>query len=127
MAFARNSCFVIVLLALIVPGLSSSLIRQSPKPCLVYCSAILGAFLLFGPLWNDVLCPKYPTNEWGNYPFLLIYIFVVVTSILRASDDRTKASSGMVPSPADDRDLRAISDQCTECNTPVPPKTEAKP
>ena len=113
--FARNSRFVIVLLALVVPGLSSSLIRRSPKPCLLLCSTVLVAFLFFGPLWGEVLFPRTPTCNWGVYPFVLIYVLVARTSILLALKDRTKALSGIGVSPA------------TECNTPVPPKTEPKP
>ena len=89
--FARNSRFVIVLLALIVPGLSSSLIRRSPKPCFVRCSTVLVAFFFFGPLWGEVLFPKRPMSEWGLCPFLLVCLTVPLTSILLALDDRTKA------------------------------------
>ena len=125
--FARNSRFVIMLLALLVPGLSSSLIRRSPKPCLLLCPAIPVAFLFFGPFWGEVLFSKPPISEWGNAPFLLCCLAVPLTSILLALNDRTKALSGIGVLPAADYDLRAISDRYPECSTPVPPKAEAKP
>ena len=74
--FARNSRFVIVLLAIVVPGLSSSLIRRSSKPCLLLCPIIPLALGFFGPLWDEVLFPKRPMREWGLYPFLLVCLAV---------------------------------------------------
>ena len=65
-SFARTPCYLVVLLALIVPGLSSSLIRRSPKPCLLLCPVIPVAFVFFGPFWGEVLFPQHPMSEWRN-------------------------------------------------------------
>ncbi|MGA2501135.1 MAG: hypothetical protein ABSH20_25640 [Tepidisphaeraceae bacterium] len=93
-AFACNSRFVIVLLTLIVPGLSSSLIRRSPIPCLLLCPAIPMAFVFSGPIWWEAFS-HHPMREWGIVLFLLVFLAVPLTSILLALKDRTKALSGI--------------------------------
>jgi hypothetical protein len=93
--FARMPAIGIILLAILVPGLSSSLVRGSVWKCATLCGVVAAAFLIFGPLWGEVLFPGR-LSELGLYPFLLTVGVVETISIVMAISDRTKAQSAEV-------------------------------
>lgn len=88
--FARLPETVIVILAIIVPGLSSSLIRGTAWRCLVLVLTILAAFLFFGPFWGEVLFRHTAGSERGLYPFILICVGVEYISVVLAIRDRRR-------------------------------------
>ena len=101
-AFARSTPLpVILLLAILVPGLSSSLIRRKPWWCLCLAPIIPAAFAFFGPFWGEVLFRSSPKEwrEFGLYPFLLTCGIVQATSIVLALNDRSRALRHVTPTP----------------------------
>jgi hypothetical protein len=93
-AFARTTPLpAVLLLAILVPGLSSSLIRRKVWWCLCLAPVIPLAFLFFGPVWGEVLFRSSSTQwrEFGVYPFLLTCVIVEITSLLLALAHRHRA------------------------------------
>ena len=90
-AFAHTPVAVIVLVAALVPGLSSSLIRRTPWRCLCLAPIIPVAFLFFGPFWGKTCSARRRVAQFGVYPFVLTCIIVEAVSILLAIDDRKDA------------------------------------
>ena len=89
--FARLPQSVIILVAMLVPGLSSSLIRGSAWRCVILVTTVLAAFLVFGPLWGEVLFPSPPLTNLGLYPFVVTCGVVEIVSVVQAMRDRAKA------------------------------------
>jgi hypothetical protein len=88
--FARTPLPVILLLAILVPGLSSSLLRGTAWRCLCLAPVIPLAFLFFGPFWGEVLFPASSWSELGLYPFALTCLVVEIASVLLALRDRKR-------------------------------------
>jgi hypothetical protein len=89
--FAGMPEIVIVLLAVLVPGLSSSLIRRSAWPCLFLVASVPLAFGVFGPLWGEVFFRSPALKDAGLYPFLFTCALVAVISAVMAISDRKRA------------------------------------
>jgi hypothetical protein len=98
--FARSPLAAIVLLAILLPGLSSSLIRRTPWHCLCLAPIIPVAFLFFGPFWGEVLFRASPAwREFGLYPFVLTCVAIEAVSIILALQDRKRALPDTNPKP----------------------------
>lgn len=82
---------MIILLAVLVPGLSSSLIRGTPWRCVCLTTIVSASFLFFGPFWGEVLFPSSSWSELGVFPFVLTCVAVEVVSIVLAVGDRRRA------------------------------------
>jgi uncharacterized membrane protein len=89
--FAVLPVGVIILVALILPGLSSALIRGSAWRCIFLILTILVAFLIFGPLWGEVLFRSTQYDNTGLYPFIATCAGVEVVSVVWAINDRKRA------------------------------------
>jgi hypothetical protein len=89
--FARTPLPVIVLLAVLVPGLSSSLIRGTAWRCVCLATIVPVAFFFFGPFWGEVLFPSSSWSELGVFPFVLTCVAVDIFSIVLALVDRRRA------------------------------------
>jgi hypothetical protein len=88
--FARMPLPAILLVAVLVPGLSSSLIRGTVWRCVCLAPAIPVAFIFFGPVWGEVLFPSSSWSEFGLYPFVLTCLVVEIVSVLLALGDRKR-------------------------------------
>jgi hypothetical protein len=88
--------WVIAIVAAVVPGLSSCLILGTAglRKMLLLWLVLIAAFLLFGPLWGEVLFRRTPLQEMGLYPFMAIYAAVDVASVILALRDRRRVSEG---------------------------------
>jgi hypothetical protein len=95
--FAGMPEIVIVLLAIIVPGLSSSLIRGSPWRCILLIAAVPMAFVFFGPFWDEVLFRSTRLRNFGLYPFLVTCAAVEIISVVLALSDRKKTMNEIRP------------------------------
>jgi hypothetical protein len=112
----RAPVAAVVLIAALVPGLSSSLIRGTVWRCLCLAPIIPIAFLFFGPLWGEVLFRSSPAwREFGLYPFVLTCLLVEAVSILLALDDRKRALRNMNPPPP------PLTDGAHNLRTPTAP------
>jgi len=84
---------VVVLIALLLPGVASLMLRgwqEVGRRSLVLLAAIPVAFLVFGPLWGDVIFARSPKwlRDIGIWPFLAICVAVALYSLWRALQDR---------------------------------------
>jgi hypothetical protein len=52
---------------------------------------VIGAFVVFGPLWGEVLFHATSWQELGLYPFLATCAAVEVISVAQAIRDRARA------------------------------------
>lgn len=89
--FARSPVWLVVLVAMIVPGLSSFLIRRRVGRFLCHLAAMPLAFLLFGPIWGEVLFPSPNLSELGLFPFIATCTATYGASVYLALKDRREA------------------------------------
>jgi hypothetical protein len=81
----------ILFLAIVIPGLSSSLIRNSAWRCAMLSGSILISFAFFGPIWGEYLFKGTRWSEAGLYPFLASIAAAEIASIYLAIHDRRRA------------------------------------
>ena len=105
----RLSYPVVVLVALLLPGVASLMLRgwkEAGLRSLLLLAAIPVALLVFGPLWGDVIFASSPRalRNFGLWPFVAISVAVLLFSLWRAIQDRrvviarleASASSGSI-------------------------------
>ena len=85
--------WVVILVAVLVPGLASCLIRgrDGLVTLLLLLITIPLAFFFFGPIWGEVLFRNTRWSEAGLYPFLLTCVAVSLASAAVALRDRRRA------------------------------------
>jgi hypothetical protein len=92
--FAQLPLPVIILVAVLVPGLSSSLIRGSALVCLSFFAAFLAAFRLIAFVWEM----WFPFSSWGdvgvNVVFIILFGTIEIFSVMWAIGDTRKALTG---------------------------------
>jgi len=91
--FVRAPIWAIVLVALIVPGLASALMRGTAAAIIkmiLLLAVVPLAFLFFGPYWSIVLFPNSRLSETGLYPFLVTCAAVPLLSVVLAVLDRNR-------------------------------------
>ena len=84
-----------VLISFVVPGLGSLLLRGWEKRGLAFMLlffAIPTAYLIFGPLWGEVLFSGSQYKETGLWPFLATCVVVPIISLALAYSDRVGVS-----------------------------------
>jgi hypothetical protein len=84
--------WAIMLVAVLVPGLASALIRGLAGVLTmgVLWAAVVLAFIFFGPIWGEFLFRNSSLKEAGLYPFLGTCIVVELTSAGMALRDRRR-------------------------------------
>ena len=91
--FARRSEATVVLVGVVVPGLSSWLIRgrRGAITCLGLCGGVGASFLFFGPFWGEVLFRGTRYKESGLWPFLATCVAVPIVGGVLGARDRRRA------------------------------------
>ncbi|MCG8649076.1 MAG: hypothetical protein MI861_04550 [Pirellulales bacterium] len=87
------SVLQVVLLGLLIPGLPSALIGRSAAGMLKFLTLSLTipfAFVVFGPLWGEVMFAGTPYTETGFYPFVATCLIVPPLSIAIGLNDRRR-------------------------------------
>src|SRR5262245_10990231 len=84
---------VVVLVALLLPGMASLMLRgwkEVGPRSLLLLAAIAVALLCFGPLWGAVIFATSPraVRNFGVWPFVAACVSVLVYSVWRAIQDR---------------------------------------
>ena len=87
--FASLPRWIILLIAIMVPGLPSVLIRgrRGFVILLELWAVVVLAFFFFGPLWGDVIFAHTKLQEAGLWPFLATCVAVAMMSAVIASRD----------------------------------------
>lgn len=90
--FACAPKWVIMVIAVLVPGLASALIRglRGILTMAVLWATVIVGFIFFGPIWGAFLFPNSSLEEAGLYPFLLTWFAVELTSAGLALRDRRR-------------------------------------
>lgn len=88
-ANARWSAAAIVVVGILLPGWPSYQMRRSLLGGALLLS-IPVAFVVFGPVWDVLLFPTPPLNEFGFYPFLAICISAPLFSVWLGFVDRER-------------------------------------
>ena len=91
--FARQPLRTVVLVGVVVPGLSSWLIRgrRGAVTCLGLFAAAGAAFLFFGPFWGEVLFRGTRYSEWGLWPFVATCVAIPILGGVQGARDRRRA------------------------------------
>lgn len=84
---------IVVLVALLLPGIASLMLRgwqEVGLRSLLLLAAIPVAFLVFGPLWGGVIFATSPPalRNFGLWPFVATCVVVWLLSLWRAIQDR---------------------------------------
>jgi hypothetical protein len=90
--FASAPKWAIMLVAIVLPGLASVLIRGlvGVLTMVVLWATVITAFVFFGPIWGEVLFRNSPLREAGLYPFLGTCVALDLTSVVLALRDRRR-------------------------------------
>lgn len=89
----RVSYPVVLLVAILLPGVASLMLRGwkevGPRSVLLF-AAIPLAFLIFGPLWGEVIfaTSTKAVQELGLWPFIATCVVVPIISLIYALKDR---------------------------------------
>jgi hypothetical protein len=89
----RFSYPVVVLVALVLPGIASLMLRgwkEAGLRSLLLLAAIPVALFVFGPLWDGVIFAKSSraVRNFGLWPFVATCVAVMLFSVWRAIQDR---------------------------------------
>ncbi len=94
-----------MVIAMLVPGLASRMLRgrrnAGPGPLLLLLATPC-AFVVFGPLWGEVLFANggEQTRNFGLVPFVMVWALLVVASVVLASRDWHAIDAGAcAPTP----------------------------